>query len=116
MVKITDVDKIQREDHDLLVRIEANLTNLGTDVKIMGDGINLRVSDHEIRIQKLETVGVQTDPVETIRQFHILQQQVHDFMTTANVLRIAAGIIGGLVFYLLTQIPFLLHAWGIIIR
>jgi hypothetical protein len=104
MAKI-DLETLQRTDHDTLIRIEANLNNLATDVKIMGDGLNARVADHELRMQKLETVVNQLNPIETLKEFRNLQQQVHDFYTTANVYRIIAGFVGGLFMFVATQLP-----------
>lgn len=112
--KLTDLDKLQREDHDALVRIEANLSNLSTDVKIMGDGLNARVADHELRIQKIETLINQTNPLETVKEFRVLQGKVHDYFTTANAYRVIAGIIGGFIFFIFSQLPTWLRITGVI--
>lgn len=109
-----DLETLQRADHDTLIRIEANLTNLATDVKIMGDGLNARVADHELRLQKIETLVNQINPVDTVKEFRTLQQQVHDYFTTANAYRVIAGVVGGLVMFILTQAPNILKLWGVI--
>lgn len=101
----SSTEELQRNDHDTLIRIETNLKNLSTDVKIMGDGLNLRVADHEIRMQKIEMLVNQTNPIETIKEFRTLQQQTRDYFITANTYRIIAGFVGGLAVLLLSQIP-----------
>lgn len=110
----TDLESLQRSDHDTLIRIEANLSNLATDVKIMGDGLNARVADHELRIQKIETLVNQTSPLETVGEFRKLQSEVHDFKVTANVYRVIAGFTGGFVMFLFTQVAPLLRYFGLI--
>lgn len=103
--KLINLDELQRADHDTIVKIETKLDGLITDVKIMGDGVMGKLSDHEVRIKKLEDVVIQIDPITTVKEFRILQQQFHDSITTANTYRIIAGFIGGLVMFLLTQAP-----------
>ena len=100
-----DLETLQRADHDALIRVESKLDNLATDVKIMGDGFGKTVADHEIRIKRIEDVIVQTNLLESYKEFRILQQKVHDFMTSANVYRVIAGFLGGGIVFLATQLP-----------
>lgn len=104
MAKI-DLETLQRADHDALIRVESKLDNLATDVKLMGDGVTKTMSDHELRLKKLEDIVTQTSPLDSIKEFRALQQKVHDFTTTANAYRIVAGFIGGVIVFILTQLP-----------
>lgn len=104
-------------DHDLLITLKANFDTFQSqytlDMKELKDGTQFTLSDHEKRIKVVEEIVQVTTPVESLKQFKTLQQEVHDFKTTANAFRLIAGLVGGAIMYLLTQIPNLIRQWGI---
>lgn len=106
MPRLIDLEKIQRGDHDTLIRVEAKLDGLIADVKIMNDGTTIRITDHELRLKKIESDGAVIGSVsEAWKRFTTLEGQIHDSGVTTNAYRILAGVVGGIVFFILTQIP-----------
>lgn len=49
-------------DHDLLIRLDTKVDQLTKDVKSMGDGVTLRVSNIEMRINDLEKLRDEIQP------------------------------------------------------
>lgn len=44
-------------DHDLLIRVDENVKNLIIEIKDMKDGTTVKLTDHELRLRRLETWG-----------------------------------------------------------
>lgn len=107
-------DKTISSDHDTLIRVETKMDGLVTDIKEMKDGVQKTLADHELRIKKVEDIVQVTTPIETLGEFRKLQLEVRDFKTTANAFRVIAGLVGGGIMYLLTQIPNVLRGWGLL--
>lgn len=59
--QIDSLDKMQRVDHDTLVRVEGKLDNLATDMREMKDGIREQLADHETRIRVSEILHGRVD-------------------------------------------------------
>lgn len=109
----SDAQKIQSLDHDTLIRVETKMDGIVSDIKEMKDGTSKTLADHELRIQSIEDIVQITSPLETVKDFRKLQLEVRDFKTTANAFRLIAGLVGGAIMYLLTQVPNLLKTWGL---
>lgn len=131
MVKVTDIEQLQRQDHDTLIEVKTMVGNLSTDVKIMGDGINARLIDHEARIRKIEETIISTQPEkniiringidermrkiedliisvnpdEKIKLLHDVDGRVSGMEKTQLVQRSIGGAIGGILVFILTQAP-----------
>lgn len=103
-----------QSDHDLLITLDVKLDALTKEMRISNDGTKERLSSVENRTDKIEAMIERVSPDNTFREFQTLKQEVHDFKTSANLLRIIGGILGGFVFFLLTQLPTILRGWGII--
>lgn len=106
-----------KTDHDLLIELKATfdafMKRYDSDMLQLKDGYTSKLNDHEVRLKSIEKVVDQTDLVESYKEFVVLKQEFHDWKTTANVIRVIAGMVGGIVFYLLTQIPNILRLAGI---
>lgn len=51
-------DKLSTQsDHDLLIRVDANLQNLINDMKLMSKAYEDKQADHELRIHRVELWG-----------------------------------------------------------
>lgn len=111
---IQALDKMQRQDHDLLIRLEGKIDSITSDLKAMKDGMSTQLIDHEGRISTIEGIVQRVSPDKTFGEFQILKQEVHDFKTSINVARIIAGAIGGVIMFVLSQVPGILRSWGII--
>jgi len=53
-------------DHDLLIRLETKMTGLKEDIKDIKDGTSTKISDHETRINTLETSKTRQTTLLTI--------------------------------------------------
>jgi len=112
-VKSNELEKLQRTDHDTLIRLEAKLDGLVNDVKEMKDGTTKTLADHERRISKIEQIVTTTKLVESLRELKTLKQEWRDFNTTLKVYRLISGTVGGVLgaaLVLLSQV--LLRMWG----
>lgn len=106
------LEKIRRDDHDTLVRLEVIVTGIAEDVKELKNGTTMKLADHEQRIKAMEAVHESVKPEETYKEFVLLKGEVRDFFVTAKTARtfigILTGLIGALGMYLLTQLPSIL--------
>lgn len=107
-------DKNPSSDHDLLIRLETKMDTVVGDVRELKDGTSQKMAEYEVRIKKLEDITLAVNPIETVAEFRILQSKVHDFFTTANAWRVISGLISGAIVFLLTQLPNILKAFGVI--
>lgn len=116
-------------DHDTIIALKtgfdiftkqytidmAELKNVTTtkmsELKTM---VTAEILDHDQRIRAMETMVEQLQPVKTVAEFRVLQKKVTDWETTANTWRVIAGVIGGLITFVFTQLPSVLKQWGVI--
>lgn len=105
-------------DHDLLIKLNTQFeiftTQYKQDMLSLKDGYTRTLADHELRINKLEKITDEVSPIETVKEFRLLQQQVHDFVVSANAYRVVGGLLGGAVVFLLTQLPNIIKIIGAI--
>lgn len=47
-------DKIARQDHDTLIRVEATVNNMASDLKTLNDGMTLRLTTLEQRVNTID--------------------------------------------------------------
>lgn len=52
-----------QSDHDLLIKLNENVTHMREEMRITNDSITKQVGDHEVRIRVLEN-GISSDAVE----------------------------------------------------
>lgn len=89
-----DNNKIISSDHDTIIRVETKMDAMASDIKEIKDGTTAKLTDHELRIKKIE------DDVLVAK-------------TNVSAYRVMGGVIGGAIMYLLTQVPTILKSWGI---
>lgn len=111
---------MNRTDHDTLVRLEVMVNQIGTDIKDLKDGMTVRLvghdgrlDKHELRLNKIEAMIQSAHPEQTMGEFRVVQQQVHDFQTTVRTLWITTSIVSGLIAFLFSQLPVILKAVGV---
>jgi hypothetical protein len=115
MDKIANLDKLQRLDHDSIVRMESKLDGLIADVKAMGDGMATKVADHDVRLRTLENDVIYIGGIrEAWGRFLFIEQQYKENLIKTNIYRVIGGFIGGLIFFILTQAPTVLRSWKVI--
>lgn len=57
MEAIDDKNHFNREDRDLLVELRTKIEDIQTDIKEIKDGTSTKLTDHELRIRRLEMWG-----------------------------------------------------------
>ena len=48
---------------------------------------------------------IEVKPVETLKEFKVLQTKVNNFVVSAKAWRVAGGMAGGAILWLLIQVP-----------
>lgn len=82
-IKVSDqLEKLVREDHDALIRVEGTLGRFAEDIKRLADSFEEKVKDHDKRLNAIE-----------------LWQ--HDFRLTWKLILGAASVVGGLVAFVI---------------
>lgn len=109
---------ITTSDHDLLVtlntKFEIFVKAYAEDMKDLKDGVSTKIADHEIRLTAVEKIVEQVRPLETYKDFIQLKSEWHDSKVKLGVMRWVTGIISAGIMFLLTQVPNVLRAWGLI--
>ena len=106
-------------DHDLLITLNANvntfLMQYQIDIKELKDGTSRQITDHEIRLNKLENIVTEVKPIESKKEFKKLQKQFNDFIVQAKTARYFVGVITALLSSTLALVGnYLLSLFGII--
>ena len=102
--EIESLDKLQRMDHDTLIRLESKVDSLITDIKDLKDGTSQKLTDHETRLRVMEKLAEQSQPETNLKKLNDLYQWKHDFQVRWQFIVAAAGVIGGVVGFILTLI------------
>lgn len=82
--KILEMDKLQRSDHDTLIRLEGKVDALIMNVGTWQTGLDVRVKEME-------------------RQLDANTQWIHDFRSTYKVIGIFASLVSSVVTFILTM-------------
>jgi len=105
--------KFRPEDHDTLIRVETKLDQLTDVVKEIKDGTAAKLADLDMRTSAIEGIVTEVKPLQTYKDFLKLKSTVHDAFLVAKVWQWLAGTVGAGVFWVITQIPNILKAWGL---
>lgn len=113
---------LSQSDHDLLIKMSSNfesfLERYRQDMLELKDGALRTVADHEIRLQKLETIVRVVEPEKALADFRALKQEVHDFKTSVGAARVVVGlftaILGSLITFLFLSLPTILRNFGVV--
>src|SRR3990167_11010788 len=84
-----------RNDRDLLIRLETKLDQLTRDVKDLKDGTSIHIAHLEQRMDAMETIRDQYDPKTFVPMILSHEQWIHDYKLTKRLFLIAAGAAGG---------------------
>ena len=101
---LDSLDKLQRTDHDTLIRLEGKvdsfLTQYLSDMKELKDGTTAKINDHEVRIKTLEKVNESIASSEGNR-VEIMWQERHDTKLTKKLTYGAIAAVGGVIVWIL---------------
>lgn len=118
----------QPTDHDLLIRLDEKFENFlkqyHVDMKNIREGVSEKLGSHsakiagnEKRIDELERVVGVVRLEETYNDYLEFKSEVRDIVvvsqTKANLYRVLGGVAGGIITFLLIQLPNILSSWGI---
>lgn len=102
--ELESLDKLQRIDHDTLIRLESKVDSLITDIRDLKDGTSQKLTDHETRLRVIEKIAEQSQPETNLKKLNDLYQWKHDFQVRWQFVVGVAGLIGGVVGFVLTLI------------
>lgn len=102
--ELESLDKLQRIDHDTLIRLESKVDSLITDIRDLKDGTSQKLTDHETRIRIMEKMAEVSQPEANIKKLNEVYGWVHDFKVRWQFVVAVAGLVGGVVGFILTLI------------
>jgi hypothetical protein len=93
-------------DHDLLIRLDEKFENFHKqyilDMQRLTGSLEKEIQDHSLKLKAHEA------RLDAIDELIVITR------TSANIYRIVGGFIGGLIVFLLTQLPTILRNWNLI--
>lgn len=104
-------ERMQRADHDTLIRVETLMQTIATDIKEFKDGLRVTISDHDARIRLLEKLNEQFPPIPLVKELHDNTEWRKDFQTRYKTVVAMAGLTGGLIMFIIT---FIANFFGIL--
>lgn len=96
-VELNDLDRLQRMDHDTLIRLEAKVDQVVSDIKEMKDGTTTKMVDHETRIKSLESNVQVIQPETSIKQLREMVEWKSNFQFTWRFIVGASGTVGAII-------------------
>lgn len=112
-VQLESLDKLQRTDHDTLIRMETKLDQVLSDTKRAQEDHHLRWADHEGRIKTIERVHEAINPEQAFKELEEVVQWKHDTERDVKfgkqVGRFLWGVVGGVIIFVLQYIIQYLH-------
>ncbi len=107
-----------KTDHDLLIRVDTKVDSLVIAFRELKEGSTATLAEHGVRIRKLEDASQKYDAETLIPRFLKVEKDVNDFQAnfkaTIKVSRYVFLVMGGLISFILTQLPTILKGWGLI--
>lgn len=105
---IEKLDHLQRQDHDTLIRVEVATNDIRSDIKELKDGVKATITDHEVRLVRLEKVVTE----ERIKAFDALLLWQRDFVTRWKFMVGMAGFVGAITGFVATFLSLMALAGG----
>jgi hypothetical protein len=99
-----NLERLQRADHDTLIRVEEKIGNLAADVKASSLDFTTRSLDHENRIRILESLNQEVQPKVRAQQLDSVRDWMRDANTRSKTVMWIASGVGGFVGFLATII------------
>lgn len=97
-------NRIQKSDHDTLIRLETKVDQIVVDIKELKDGLNAKVADLDARVKLMEKLRDEMTPIESHNRINELWQWKHDFSLTWKVIITIASVVGGVVGFILSVV------------
>ena len=97
-------NRIQKSDHDTLIRLETKVDQIVVDFKELKDGLNAKVADLDARVKLMEKLRDEMTPIESHNRINELWQWKHDFSLTWKVIITIASVVGGVVGFILSVV------------
>ena len=103
-IQLENLDKLQRLDHDMLIRLETKLDGVAIDIKEVKEVTTIRLSNLENRVNELEKLRDELNPREVVKKVNEVYQRQYDFQLTWKVVVAVAAGIGGIVGFLISTL------------
>src|SRR3990167_6603461 len=95
------IEKIRRSDHDTLIRLETKVDQIVHDIKELKDGVNVKISNLEIRVRSLEKIVSESEPVENIKKLDELYKWMIESRISIRLVIAIASILGAIVSFII---------------
>lgn len=113
MIDGETIEKLQRADHDALIRLETKMDSLGESMRRIETGFADRITKLEVGIDKINRVHDETNPIESVKKLNDLYQWIHDFRLTYKIIAVIIGIISSIIGYTLAVLTQVFHLFGV---
>ena|SRR3990167_800425 len=94
------LDQRRQLDHDVLIRVDAKVDRLSLDLKDLKDGLGMRMTSLEIRMDNYEKLATVSDPDRRLKEHDVMFGWMKETKRTWKLL--LGGAVG--VGFLLSQI------------
>lgn len=101
MPQLESLEKLQRADHDLLIRLETKVDQIVIDIKEVKDGTKAQLISLDQRVKAMEELRDKLAPVELHKMILEDHQWIHDFNLKWKIILGIAGTIGAIVSFLI---------------
>src|SRR5581483_7111988 len=104
-----DTSKLQREDHDTLIRLETKFDQMLNDIKEVKDGTAARLSALEIRMADVEKIHNEINPIETAKKVEGLALWRSNIEANLRLSMAVSGFFGAIVGFVLAILTVVLN-------
>lgn len=94
-------ERMQRADHDTLIRVEALMNQIALEIKEFKDGLRTTILDHDTRLKVLEKINEQFQISEIAKETQNNAQWRRDFETRYKTIVMMAGFTGAVITFLI---------------
>lgn len=105
---IEKLDRLQRQDHDTLIRVEVATNDIRSDIKELKDGVKSTITDHENRLIVLEKAVT----AEKLKDFDSLVLWHRDFVTRWKFILGISSAVGAIVSFIVTFLSLIALSGG----
>lgn len=97
---LESLDRLQRSDHDTLIRLESKVDTLIVDVKEMKDGTSTKIAALETRVESIEKVHEKIRPEESVKLLGEVVDWQKQYKLTWRLVIAMVSAIGAIVGFL----------------
>lgn len=97
-------ERMQRADHDTLIRVETLMGQIATDIKEFKDGLRSTINDHDTRIRLQEKINEQFPLAVLSKELHENTEWIRDFKTRYKTIVMMSGLTGAMITFIVSVV------------